>query len=259
MSIHATALVSSQAEIDPSAEIGPYVVIEGKVRIGARSRVLSHACLFGETEIGEDNIIHPFAVIGHDPQDLSYRGEPTSLVVGHGNTFREGCSVHRGTPSGGGTVVGNDNFLMANSHIGHDCRVGDSVILANGVLLGGHVRIADHAFISGNVVIHQFCRVGRHAMLGGASGYSKDVLPFCTGSTGKINQVMGLNVIGLRRAGFDADQRREIKDAYRTIYLSGLSVSQALAELDRRPLGDLAREMVEFVRASRRGICRHAR
>jgi len=258
MKIHSTAVISPEAELDPSVEVGPYVVIEGRVRIGPESRILSHACLFGDTEIGERTLVHPFATIGNAPQDLSYRGEKTTLRIGSGNTFREGCSIHRGTVSGGGTVIGNDGFFMSCSHVGHDSRVGNSVIMANGALLGGHVRLGDHVFLSGNVIIHQFCRIGEHAILGGGSAYSKDVPPFCTGATRGVNEVAGLNVIGLRRSGFSLEEREEIKSVYRVIYNSGLNVSQALEELGKRKLGPRAAAMVEFVRTSKRGICRQS-
>ncbi|HOO77077.1 MAG TPA: acyl-ACP--UDP-N-acetylglucosamine O-acyltransferase [bacterium] len=257
MNIHPTAIVSADAEIDSGVEIGPYAVVEAGVSIASGTRVFPHAFLTGRTSIGPDNAIHPFAVVGHAPQDLSYRGEDTTLVIGARNTIREGASIHRGTP-GGGTVIGNDNFIMGYSHIGHDCRFGDRVILANGALVAGHVHIADGVFVSGNVTIHQFVRIGRHAMLGGLSAYSKDVPPFCTGHSGVLNQVAGLNVVGLRRAGFSPAERGEIKRVFRTVYLIGLAVGAALEKLEKENLGPHARHMVEFIKASQRGICRYS-
>ncbi len=256
MPIHETAIINPRAEIDPAAEIGPYVVIEGKATIGAGTRVMAHAYISGTTTIGPDNIVHPFAVLGHAPQDLSYRGEDTCLQIGRGNTFREGCSIHRGTKPGSGTVVGDNNFLMGNSHIGHDSIVGNEVIIANGALISGHVNIEDKAFISGNTTVHQFVNIGTQTMIGGLSRVTKDVPPYMLleGSS----TIRGINVVGLRRSGFDGEQRARIKRIYKLLYHSGLNTTQALEAIEGEDLGDEAKTIVEFIRKSNRGICKHA-
>ncbi len=256
MPIHETAIIDPRAEIDPAAEIGPYVVIEGKATIGAGTRVMAHAYISGTTTIGQDNIVHPFAVLGHAPQDLSYRGEDTCLQIGRGNTFREGCSIHRGTKPGSGTVVGDNNFLMGNSHIGHDSIVGSEVIIANGALISGHVNIEDKAFISGNTTVHQFVNIGTQTMIGGLSRVTKDVPPYMLleGSS----TIRGINVVGLRRSGFDGEQRARIKRIYKLLYHSGLNTTQALEAIEGEDLGDEAKTIVEFIRKSKRGICKHA-
>lgn len=257
MTVHRTAVVDPAAEIDPGAEIGPYAIIEGKVKIAAGTRVMSHAYITSNTTIGPDNVIHPFAVLGNAPQDLSYRGAETFLRIGKGNTIREGCSIHRGSKEGGATVVGDNNFLMAYCHLGHDCVVGNEVIIANGALLAGHVHVEDKAFISGNVVVHQFCDIGPLTMIGGGAKVTKGVPPYMM--LVERGAVVGLNSVGLRRAGFSPEDRRRIKEAYSLLYRSGLNVSQALAEIEKRDLGPGAAAIVDFVRRSRRGISRHAR
>ncbi len=257
MSIHRTAVVDPAAEIDPGAEIGPYAIIEGKVKIAAGTRVLGHAYITSNTTIGPDNLIHPFAVLGNGPQDLSYAGARTFLRIGRGNTIREGCSIHRGSQEGGATVVGDNNYLMAYSHLGHDCVIGDEVIVANGALLAGHVHVEDKAFISGNAVVHQFVDIGSLTMIGGAAKVTKGVPPYMM--LVERGTVVGLNVVGLRREGFTPEDRRQIKEAYKLLYHSGLNVTQALAEIEQRGLGPKVEAMVEFIRRSRRGISRHSR
>jgi len=253
MTIHKTAIIDPAAEIDSSVEIGPYAVIEGPVKIGPGCRVMSHAYITSNTCLGPNNVIHPFAVIGSDPQDLSYRGEESYLKIGKGNTFREGVSIHRGSKEGFSTVIGDNNFIMGYSHIAHDCVIGDEVVIANGALLAGHVHINDQVFISGNVVIHQFCEIGRLAMLSGLSRVSKGVPPFMT--VVERNAVTGLNVVGLKRAGFTPAERAQVKQAFKLIYRSGLNVKQAVEAIEATKLGPGAAEMVDFIHRSRRGIC----
>ncbi len=255
MSVHPTAVVDSRAEIDSAAEIGPYAVIEGPVKISAGCRVMAHAYLNGRTEIGPGCEIHPFAVLGHLPQDLGWKDGGTGLKVGRGNIFREGSSVHRATRPGASTLIGDDNYFMGYSHVGHDGVIGDRVIVANGALLAGHVTVDDGAFISGNVVIHQFCRIGRLVMIGGQARVGKDIPPFMMLEGDSC--VRGINVVGLRRAGFDPESRRRIKEAYRILYRSGLNVSHALEKIAAAGLEPEGPELIEFVRGSKRGICRH--
>ncbi|MDP8236458.1 MAG: acyl-ACP--UDP-N-acetylglucosamine O-acyltransferase [Candidatus Erginobacter occultus] len=257
MTIHPTAVVDPAAEIDSAAEIGPGAIIEGKVKIAAGTRVMAHAYITSNTTIGPGNVIHPFAVLGHAPQDLGYRGEESYLRIGKGNTFREGCSVHRGSQEGSATVVGDNNFLMGYCHVGHDCVIGNEVVIANGVLLAGHVHVEDKSFISGNAVVHQFVDIGSLTMIGGAAKVTKGVPPYLM--LVERGAVVGLNVVGLRRAGFSPEDRQRIKEAYKLLYHSGLNVTQALAEIEKRDLGLKVEAMVEFIRRSRRGISRHSR
>jgi len=257
MAIHQTAIIDRRAEIDPSAEIGPYVIIEGKVSIGPKTRVMAHAFITGTTEIGPECVIHPHAVLGHEPQDLSWPGGESFLRIGKGNVFREGSSVHRGSKPGLSTVIGDNNYLMGHSHVGHDCALGNEVILANGALLGGHVYVEDKAFISGNAGIHQFVRVGTISMIGGLSRVVKDVPPFLL--LEGDSTIRAINVVGLRRAGFTAQQREQIKRAYKLLYHSGLNVTQALDEMEKEDLGPQVARLIAFIKDSQRGICGHAR
>lgn len=255
MSIHQTAIIDPRAEIDPGAEIGPYVVIEGRVKIAAGTRVMNHAYITSNTEIGPDNVIHPFAVLGHEPQDLSYRGEDTYLKIGKGNTFREGSSIHRGSKEGSATVIGDNNFIMGYSHIAHDCVIGNEVIIANASLLAGHVHVEDKAFLSGNVVIHQFVKIGTLAMVGGLSRVNKDVPPYMIMELDSL--IKGINVIGLKRAGLNPAQRVQIKRAYKLLYRSGFNVRQAVEAMEKENLGPEVSHLIDFIKESRRGICKH--
>lgn len=260
MPIDPTAIVDRRAEIDPTADIGAYAIIDGVVRIGAGTRVYPHAYLTGWTEIGPNCEVHPNAVIGHAPQDLAYRGEESYCQIGEGTIMREGVSIHRGTAPGSATVVGKRCFLMANSHIGHNCQVGDDVKMANGALLAGHVHVGDGAFLSGNTAIHQFCRVGDLVMVRGGIAVSMDVPPYFT--VGLSGLCAGINIVGLRRAGFTPEQRREVQQAFRTLYRSGMTFRKALDELAETVKTDAGRKIVEFLRApSKRGIvgCIHNR
>ncbi len=220
MRIHATAAIDNDASVDPSAKIGAYAVIEAGVSIGKNSEVLPHTVITGHTSIGSDNIIGPFASIGSPPQDLHYKGEPTLLTIGDGNQIREYVSIHRGTPDGRGvTSIGNNNLLMAYSHIAHDCQVGDHVIMANAATLGGHVQIRNRATIGGLVAVHQFTRIGEYAYIGGMSGISKDVPPYIiVAGTRNQMRVSGINKIGLRRAGFDNETIKKLHQAFLTIF-----------------------------------------
>lgn len=257
MPIHPTAIVSPKAELDASVEIGPYVMIEEGVRIGARSRVWSHAYIGTGTELGEDNEVHMGAVLGHDPQDLRFkRGTPSYLRVGNRNVFREYCTVHRGTEPESATVIGDDCYLMAQSHVGHNCVLGCHVIVCNCALLAGYVQVGDRAFISGGVVIHQFTRVGRLAMFSGNARVSMDVPPFVIAA--ERNEIHAINQVGLRRAGLSAEAMREIKALFRLFYRSGLTTSEALAQATGFRTAEAA-EFLDFVRNSPNGLCPPAR
>ncbi|MFH1023452.1 MAG: acyl-ACP--UDP-N-acetylglucosamine O-acyltransferase [Planctomycetota bacterium] len=256
MNIHPTALVDPAADIAPDASIGPWTRIEAGARIGARTRVGPQVQVFSGAIIGEDNDIHTGALLGAPPQDLSYKNQPTGVRIGHRNTIREYATIHRSAKEGAVTTIGDDNFIMGLSHVAHDCRIGNRVVLANGALLAGHVEVADRAFISGNVVIHQFVRIGTLAMIAGLVRVGKDVPPYTIIEGDSV--VKGLNVVGIRRAGFSPEQRDRIKQAYKTLFLSGRNVTQALADLAPLDMNDEIRTLTDFIRNSKRGICRHA-
>ena len=255
MPIHPTAIVDPRAQIDASAEIGPWVLIEGPVAVGPRTRVMAHAVLTGHTRFGADNVVHYGAVLGDEPQDLSYRGAETYLEIGDRNVFREQVYVHRGAAPGSSTVIGDDNYLMGQVHVAHNCRLGDNIILASGAVLGGHVHVDDRAFISGNCVVHQHVRIGRFVMMQGLSRTSRDVQPFCI--MDYLNTVRGINVVGLRRAGFDAARIRSLRRAFATMFGHRRNLRLAMAELEAEPaaLTDDVRHLLEFIRASKRGVC----
>ena len=254
MSIHPTAVIDPKAEIDPSVEIGPYVVIDSAVKIKRGTRVMAHAYLTGLTEIGEDNEIHPGAVVGAAPQDRAYKGQATYLRIGDRNIIREYAQIHRGTATGSATVLGNDNFLMATSHVGHNCVLADNVILANGALLGGYVEVGKNVFISGNCVVHQFVKIGDYALMRGLSGTSRDVPPFAI--IDWQHTVRGVNVVGLKRAGFDEQRIRAIRQAYRTLFRSGRNLALAVKEVKEsgRASTDVL-ALLEFIDSSKRGVC----
>lgn len=252
MPIHPTAIIDSRAEIDPSAEIGPYVVIDGPVVVGARTRVLAHAVLTGRTTIGSDNVIHMGAVLGHEPQDLTWIDRECALHIGDHNVFREHSQVHRATKPESATVLGEGNFLMVNAHVGHDCHVGNHIILANGAALGGHVHVDDRVFISANCVVHQFVRVGRLAFLRGLSRTSRDVPPFCM--MDGTHTVRGINRVGLRRAGFSGDQIRAVQRAFLLLFRTRRNLRLAMADLETQTRTAEVDELLQFIRDSRRGV-----
>lgn len=254
MSIHPTAVIDPRAEIHPRAEIGPYVVVEGAVRIGRGTRVMAHAYLTGWTEIGEENEIHPGAVLGDAPQDLAYKGEESYLKIGNHNIFREYVQVHRGTVAGSSTIIGDDNFLMAGSHVGHNCMLGNHVVLANGALLGGYAEVGERAFISGHCVVHQFVRVGELSLMRGLSGTSRDVPPYSI--IDWQHTVRGVNVVGLKRADFDERRIRAIKKAFRVLFRKGRNLSLAIQEVESAAgVSPDVTTLLNFIKSSRRGVC----
>jgi UDP-N-acetylglucosamine acyltransferase len=253
--IHPTALVDPGARIGADVEIGPFSTIGPEVVIGDNTIVQSHVVIEGEVAIGTGNIIGHGAVIGAPPQDVSFSPErKTRVEIGNDNVIREYCTIHRGSADGSATKIGDKNFLMAAAHLGHNCAIGNNVIIANNCLLGGHVRVDDGAFLGGGGVFHQHMRIGRLALTQGASGFSKDIPPFLIAA--EINYVFGVNVIGLRRAGFSGHDRDEIKAAFKLLYMSGLNISQALKKAATMEFGASAREFFAFVAAAgKRGIC----
>jgi UDP-N-acetylglucosamine acyltransferase len=254
VNIHPTAVIDPKAQLSSSVTVGPFAVIEGPAVIGEECAIAAHAVIGGNVTIGARNSIGHGAIIGGDPQDFAFKPEVQSrVVIGDGNRIREYVTIHRGTKDGTDTVVGNNCFLMAGAHLAHNVTLGDDVILANNVLLGGHVCVGDRVFIGGGCVFHQFIRVGSFAICQGAAGFSKDIPPFCM-AAGR-NAVAGLNVIGLRRAGFDSTQRAEIKRAFDLLYRSGRNTSQALASA-REQTWDAAKPFWEFVAAAgKKGLC----
>jgi UDP-N-acetylglucosamine acyltransferase len=253
--IHSTAVINAKAQLDSSVCVGPYAVIDGDVRIGAGCRVGPHVYLTGHTTIGANNRFHAGCVIGDAPQDVKYKDAPTRLVIGDNNLFREGATAHRSAIADEVTMIGSNNFLMVNSHIGHNAQVGNGVIIANGALVGGHAEISDRVFLSGNCLVHQFVRIGKLAIMQGGSATSQDVPPY-TVARG-VNGICGLNVIGLRRAGMSPEERLELKRLYHKLFNSGENLSQAITAAKSEFISAPAKVMLEFIAASKRGVCRH--
>jgi UDP-N-acetylglucosamine acyltransferase len=252
--IHPTAVVSSDAEIAPDVQIGPYAIIEGHARIGPGCVIESHACLCGPLTMGRDNFVGHAAVLGKSPQHKGYRGEETWLRIGDENVFREHVTVHRGTVQGNGeTWIGDRNLFMIGAHVGHDSRVGSGCILVNGALVAGHVELFDNCILSGHSAIQQRVRVGRLAMLGGLGSTTKDIPPFVLQQG--YNCVSGLNTIGLRRAGFNAETIGALREAYRMLYKEGRTQGNALGRIET-DLGSIPEvmEFIMFIRETKVGI-----
>ncbi len=250
--IHSTAIVDPRAEVDASAVVGPYVVIEGPARIGSRTRIAAHVVVMGGAEIGTDNVIHSGAVIGDAPQDVAFQGAESFLRIGDGNVIREHATIHRGTKPGSETRIGDRNYFMQNSHVAHNCTIGNDAIVAGGALLSGYVELGDRGFVSGNCVVHQFVRIGRLALLRGLSRTSRDVPPFCI--MDGTHTVRAINLIGLRRSGFSPEAIRAVRNAFKALFLRSRNLQRALEEVDVAASNEV-RELVEFIRASRRGVC----
>ena len=256
--IHPTALVDSKAELDDGIEIGPYCVIEKGVSIREGSRIGPHVIIREGTEIGKGCQIFQFASIGEAPQFLGYKGEKTFLQIGHHNIIREFTTLHRGTVKGGGkTVIGNDNFFMAYSHVAHDCQIGNQVVMANGATLGGHILIEDYAIIGELAAVHQFCRIGTHAILSGLTGVSQDVPPYMM-AAGSRARLYGLNTVGLKRHQFSEQTIRALKKAYRIIFRSGLTLEKAVKAVKEDDIFLIkeVQHLLDFIQHSKRGISR---
>ena len=253
MGIHKTAIVSKKAEIDSSVNIGPGVIIEDDVIIGPDVTIMANAYICEGTDIGEKTQIHMGAVIGHVPQDHAYKGEKTFTKIGKNNVIREMVTIHRGTGEGTATIIGDDNFLMVQAHVGHNCDIKDNVIVANGALLAGHVHVEKGAFLSGNVVFHQFCKIGQYAMIGGFTGVNKDVPPYMIVRGPSV--IRGINLVGLRRAGLKLETVREIKEAYKIFYLSDMNKEEALSKIKKELKSEQVKYFVDFIEQSKRGVC----
>ncbi|HEY1935185.1 MAG TPA: acyl-ACP--UDP-N-acetylglucosamine O-acyltransferase [Acetobacteraceae bacterium] len=256
--IHPTAIVERGAVLGTNVRIGPFCTVGSDVVIDDGAELVSHVVADGHTRIGPDVVLYPFVTVGMAPQDLKYKGEPTRCEIGARTQIREHCTIHRGTVTGRGiTCVGSDCLIMAVAHVAHDCSLGDHVIVANNAVMGGHVSIADHAVIGGAAAIHQFVRIGRAAMIGGVSGVEADVIPF--GSViGNRARLAGLNVIGLKRRGFDKAQIQRLHTAFRTLFRHEGLFAQRLSETRARYGEDpLIAEILAFIDApSHRGLIR---
>lgn len=260
MNIHPTSVISSEAEIAPDAVIGPFCVIRGRVQIGEGTRLESHVVLGSEqgiVKVGRNNRFSPGCIVGGNPQDLKYKGEPTQLVIGDNNTIRECATLNLGTPGGGGvTRVANGCLIMAYVHIAHDCQIGDNVVIANSGQLAGHVVIEDNVKVGGVCAFNQFVRVGRHAFIGGGSNVSKDILPF-TLANGNLAVVRAANKIGMERAGYSREDVENVHRAVRFVIMGSDTVEQALAKIDQECQRSPAIEhFVNFIKTSERGLAR---
>lgn len=255
--VHPTAVVHPDARLHESVQVGPYSVIGPQVTIGEGTRVGPHVVIEGRTTIGARNRIFQFASIGADPQDLKYAGEDTELTLGDDNQVREFVTLHKGTVGGGGaTRIGNGTLLMANSHVAHDCIVGNGCRIGNGSALAGHVEMEDHVIISGLAAVHQFTRLGRFAFISGGAMVTMDIPPYAT-AQGDRAELVGLNTVGLERGGFSKEQIERVKEAHRILFRSKLGLQEALArlrsELSGHPEVD---HLVSFIAQSKRGLTR---
>jgi UDP-N-acetylglucosamine acyltransferase len=258
--IHLTAIIGSGAKLGENVEVGPHSIIGGDVTIGAGTIIGANVIIEGEVMIGRGNRIGHGAIIGGEPQDVSFSPATHSGVeIGDKNLIREYCTIHRGTTEGSATRIGDENFLMVGVHIGHNCEVGNKVIIANNVLLAGNVMIADQAFVGGGTTFHQNMRVGRLVMVQGSSAFGKDLPPFTLAA--ERNSVFGLNIVGMRRAGFSAAERDEIKRAFKLLYLSGLNTRQALEKSRELTWTEIGHEFFGFVAAAlqKRAVCPYRR
>lgn len=254
--IHPTAIIHKNAHIDSDVHIGPYCIIEEKVKIGKGTKILGHVVIQDGTEIGENCTISPFTSIGSPPQDLTYKGEDTTVVVGHNNIIKEYVTINRGTPHNSGvTKVGNNNFIMAYAHIAHDCVVGNNIIMANCATLAGHVEVDDFVIFGGLCAVHQFCKIGKYAFISGLTGVPKDIPPYII-AAGSRAKPYGLNVVGLERHNFSKDEILKLKKAYRILFRSSLPLSTSLKIIQEELDGDKIKELIDFINSSKRGICR---
>jgi UDP-N-acetylglucosamine acyltransferase len=256
MKIHPTAVVHPKANLADDLEVGPYSIIDENVTIGSHNKIGAFCCLEGWTVLGKNNRIFTGAVIGSIPQDLKFKGEKTYLKIGDNNIIREYVTINRGTQAKGETVIGNNNLLMAYSHIAHDCIIGNDTIIANVGTLAGHVTIEDMAIVGGLVAIHQFVRVGTLSIIGGCSKVVQDIPPYST-CDGHPTKVYGLNAVGLRRAGISSEVLTNLKSAFKILFNSGLSTSHALERIEKEiPKSPEVLHLIKFVRSSERGVCK---
>ena len=256
MNVHPTAILHTDAKIHPSSKIGPYCTVGAEVELGEGCELISHVVVEGPSRIGARNRFFPFSSIGLDPQDLSYKGEPTRLEIGDDNVVREFVTLNRGTVKGGGvTRIGSHTLIMAYAHVAHDCVIGDHVILANAATLGGHVTVEEWAVVGALCPVHQFVRIGAHSYIGGGTTVTRDVLPFSKTAAERGTHAYGLNALGLERRGFSKERIRRIHHAYKVIVASKLNTSQALEKLrSEADRGEDVEMLIRFVEGSERGV-----
>jgi len=254
--IHPSASVHSKAQLDNGVSIGPFSFIGEYVSIGKDTIIEGNVFITGKTEIGADCHFSSFSSIGTEPQDVTYRGEKTLLKIGDRNIFREFMTVNRGTAKGGEkTLIGNDNYFMAYSHIAHDCSVGDETVFMNGATLAGHVSVDDYATVSAFSGIHQFCRIGKYAYIGGYSVITQDLVPFCRVAGSRPALVYGLNIVGLRRKGLSNERIKALKEMFKIIFFSDLNTTQAIEKIEGQfPPSDDKNELIKFIQSSERGF-----
>lgn len=252
MSIHPSAIINSKAKIDSSVEIGPYCIIEEDAVIGKNVKLWQNVYIGPFTEIGDNSEIHMGAVIGHVPQDLTFKGFKSFLKIGKNNIIREYANIHRASKENSSTIVGDNNLLMGYTHIAHDCIIGSNITIGNGTVIAGHATVEDRAVISGNCAIHQFARIGKLAMIAGITRVNKDVPPYmlCKGDS----RIWATNLVGIRRAKFPLKSIKAIKEAFKILYMSGLNVTNALSELEKLSAIKEVSEIANFIKASKRGI-----
>ena len=255
--IHPTALVSSDAWLDDGVEVGPFCIVNEGAVIGAGTRLISQVTVMGNVRLGQNNVFFPNCVIGGDPQDLGYRGAPTWVTIGNNNIFREGCTVHRATTKELGiTAVGSNNFFMCGVHIGHDAQVGNHIVIANNTMLSGHVHLQDYCGLSGGIGVHQFCTVGSYSFVGGLTRVTTDVPPFML-AEGTPMEIRCVNLVGLKRRGFDAKAIRGLSVAFRMLYRMHLPATQVRSELERGenwcPATEQLFQFLEIQHAGKRG------
>jgi len=253
MDIHSTAVIDTNAVIGENNVIGPHVVIEGPVRIGNDNRIGPGTIITGYTEIGDNNEISGQVYIGNNPQDVTFQGGETYVKIGNNNIIREFVNIHRGTKPSTSTVIGNQNFLMVGVHIAHNCLIGSNIIMVNGASLGGYCEVYDHAFLSAYVIVHQFTRIGHYSICGILTKVTKDIPPFMM-VDGNPSLVRGINLVGLKRKGFDASRRESIRTAYKILYRKGYSLTHALQELKLMGDSDDISLLIDFIESSKRGI-----
>lgn len=256
MMIHPTAVIESSAQLGKEVTVGPFSYIDHSVNVGDGCVIGPHVTILRYSSLGSGCRVHAGAVLGDLPQDLAFQAAESYVRIGANCVIREGVTVHRGTQPGTTTEIGHDCLLMALSHVGHNVKLGNKVILTNGAVLGGYAEVGDRAFISANCLVHQFTRVGRLTMLSGGCAIHKDVPPFCMTRGLEASTVMGLNVVGLRREGLSSEERLLLKRAFKILYQSNLNVSQAVTRLEAEFTSDLVLELIQFIRSSRRGICK---
>ena len=256
--LHPTAVIGDKVELGENVFVGPCAVIDGEVKIGDRCRIGPQVYLTGKTELGESNVLHSGCVIGDSPQDARYSGEPSKTIIGSRNIFREHVTVHRSNTEQEATTIGSDNLFMAGSHVGHNAKIGNQVVLANSALIGGHAVIEDNVFIGGNASIHQFVRIGRLAFLQGNSGLSQDLPPFLIAC--RLNELGGLNTVGLRRASISPENRLQLRKLYHALFRQGRPLSVAIEQAKKKFAAEpLCQELLAFIRRSRRGVCSKSR